>query len=326
MKQTTIIPPKNLLRSFVQFFLLTSIIYFIGCADLPRREFPQHSFSPILNIKEFTPNKPKSLPPIVIYDPVLLKESALFRVEENSEKGIISFLNREGYTVYLLSSKTANLNFRLHAMEIDEILNQIAYKHKFRKIILAGVSLGGQTILEYMTLPTNLDNYAHPTKVFFIGTGIDYNYTNSFAKKSDKFGYEGKLVQDLCRLNQKDNFCTRYIYFNNELQDVDNSKKEKFFHRIPEIKKDYITRIHNSKLHLPYFFLYGKLDSISPEESIYPFFHKIRPASSRGDYRNSFYEAGEANGHSIDYDHGDLFLHEKADKEIYSELADWLLK
>ena len=92
------------------------------------------------------------------------------------------------------------------------------------------------------------------------------------------------------------------------------------------MEKNYISRFHPSKLQTAYFFLYGKLDSISPEESIYPFFHTIRLGASKGNSQNTLYEAGEANGHTIDYDHADLFVYPKAEKEIYSELVDWLNK
>jgi hypothetical protein len=307
----------------VGIFLL--LLLLIECASATPRNTPKHSFSSILQVKEFTPASPKLLPPVVIYEPVLLKETALFRVENKKEKGLIVFLNDAGYTVYLVSSSEMHPDFKTHSLEFDKILNQVADKHRNREVILAGASLGGQAVLEYMTLPTNLNHYARIKKIFFIGTGIDYNYSGSFAEKSEKFGYEQKLVKDLCPAGTKTNFCIKYIRFNNSLQKIDNSKKEIHFNRIPKIEKDYLSRFHQTKLQLPYFFIYGKLDSISPEESIYPLFHKLR-SNAKMDSSNRLYEASEANGQSIDYDHADLFLYPDVEKEVYSKLLHWLEK
>jgi pimeloyl-ACP methyl ester carboxylesterase len=312
------------LNKIKNLFLIFLIFIVFQCAGTPRKDFLKLEFSPNLKVKEFLSENPRILPAVIIYEPVFLKQSVLFRVEDDKEKGLIPALNKAGFRVYLVSSNNNNQSdYKQHAFELDMILNKIADIHKSRDVILAGTSLGGKTILEYMTLPANLDNYARVKKIFFIGTGVDYNYTGSFAEKSEKLGYENKLVKDLCSENKKDNFCTRYIYFNNSLEKVDNSRKENYFDRVPRIEKGFLARFDKIKLQLPYFFLYGKLDSISPEESIYPLFHIIRP-SARGNNLNIMYEASEANGHSIDYDHADLFLYEKAEKEIYPRLIHWL--
>jgi len=302
------------------FLLFTSL----GCVTLKKIEIREHHFHKNLAIKEFIPTNPKWLPIVVMFEPVLLKETALFRSEK--EEGIIAYLNESGFTVYLLSSKNNKDNFKEQAENLDMVLNHIADNKDNRNFILGGVSLGGQVVLEYMKRPIDFGNLAKVKKIFFIGTGIDYNYTNSFAEKSEKLGYENQMVKDLCRDKTIDNFCKRYIEFNNQLQKQNNSKKEEFFNRIPKLEKIDITKFHPTKLHLPYFFLYGKLDSISPEESIYPLFHKIKPSSLNGNSQNTYYEAGEANGHTIDYDHADLFVYEKAEKEIYPKLIRWLEK
>ena len=312
---------KNLFKGLISFILLA----LVACSALPQRDTPKHGFSSILQVKEFTPSQPKLIAPIVIYEPVLLKETALIRIEDKKEKGLIPYLNDAGYTVYLLSSNEVNPDFKNHSLEFDSILNQIAAKHRNRDVILAGTSLGGQAVLEYMTLPMNLGNYSRVKKVFFIGTGIDYNYTGSFTEKSEKFGYEQQLVKDLCPTGKKDSFCNKYIRYNNSLEKMDNSRKEEHFNRIPKIEKDYLKRFHQTKLQLPYFFIYGKLDSISPEESISPLFHKFKN-NAKMDSSNRLYEASEANGHCIDYDHADLFLYKHVNKEVYSKLVHWLEK
>ena len=319
---------NNSNKSYILSLLVLTLLFISeNCTTPHKTERKEHYSSKNLIIKEFSPLTKKWLPIIVIYDAVLLNEKALFRREiENEEKGIISYLTKSGFTVYLLSSKNDKNNFKEEAGELDSILNQIADKQSNRSFILGGVSLGGQMILEYMKLPTNFTNLSKIKKIFFIGTGIDYNYTNSFLEKSKNSGYENQFVKDLCNRDSADNFCNRYIRFNNQLQKQDNSKKEEFFHRIPKLEKANIENFHPTKLHLPYFFLYGKLDSISPEESIYPLFHKINPKGLNGNSQNKYYEAGEANGHSIDYDHADLFLYENAETEIYPELIRWLKK
>lgn len=311
---------KNKIISNLFFLFLFSFL--IQCATTPT-QVVQHKFHPALSVKEFVPKDKSLLPAIVLYEPVLLKESVLFRNEDKKEKGLIPFLNKEGYTVYLISSNELSPSFKNHAMELDAILNQIAEKHRERDIYLGGISLGGQTILEYMTIPTDLNNYAHVNKIFMIGTGVDYNYSNSFAEKSKSLGYEEKFVKDLCPKGSKDNFCKRYIRFNNELQNMDGRDKEPYYDRVPKIGNDYLSRFHKTKLQLAYFLIYGKLDSISPEESIYPFFHMIR-SSSKMNSTNKLYEASEANGQSIDYDHADLFLYPKVEKEVYQKLLYWL--
>lgn len=312
-------------KKFLKFEVIALIFLLISCATQTPRNIPKHNFSSLLQVKEFTPKEPKLISPVVIYEPILLKESVLFRIEDKKEKGLIAYLNDKGYTVYLITSGEVSPNFKNHSLEFDSILNQIAQKHRNREVILGGTSLGGQAVLEYMTIPFDLNNYARVAKVFFIGTGIDYNYTGSFAEKSVQFGYEEKLVSELCPKGVKNHFCYKYIRLNNSLQKVDNSKKEMYYNRVPKIGNDYISRFHYSKLQLPYLFIYGKLDSISPEESIYPLFHKLS-SGAKMDSRNTLYEASEANGQSIDYDHADLFLYPDVNKEVYYKLYRWLEK
>lgn len=307
----------------ILFFLLFT---YLGCATPPKIEIRERNFHKDFIIKEFIPPNPKWLPIVVMYEPILLKETALLRTEKNEEEGIIAFLNKSGFTVYLLSAKNKNDNFIEQAKNLDSILNLIADNQDNRNFILGGVSIGGQVILEYMKRPIDFSNLAKVKKIFFIGTGIDYDYTNSFLEKSKNSGYENQFVKDLCNRESTDNFCNRYIRYNNQLQKQDNSKKEEFFNRIPKLEKSNIAKFHPTKLHLPYFFLYGKLDSISPEESIYPLFQKINPKSLNGNNQNTFFEAGEANGHFHDYDHVDLFVSERAKNEIYPKLIRWLKK
>ncbi|HMV43819.1 MAG TPA: hypothetical protein PK079_18405 [Leptospiraceae bacterium] len=304
------------------FFFLGVLLFLSYCATVPT-QIVQHKFHPVLTVKEFAPKEKTLLPAIVLYEPVLLKDTVLFRTEDKKEKGLIPFFLKNGYTVYLISSKETFPSFRNHALEFDSILNQIAEKQREREIYLGGVSLGGQAVLEYMTIPSSLENQARVSKIFFIGTGIDYNYSNSFTEHSTKKNYEETFVKDICPKGSKDNFCKRYIRFNNELQNMDNREKETFFDRIPKLKNDFLTRFHKTKLQLGYFLIYGKLDSISPEESIFPFFDKIR-SSSKMDSSNRMFEASEANGQSIDYDHADLFLYPDVEKEVYRRLLYWL--
>ena len=42
------------------------------------------------------------------------------------------------------------------------------------------------------------------------------------------------------------------------------------------------------------------------------------------DSSNRMFEASEANGQSIDYDHADLFLYPDVEKEVYRRLLYWL--
>ena len=105
---------NNSNKSYILSLLVLTLLFISeNCTTPHKTERKEHYSSKNLIIKEFSPLTKKWLPIIVIYDAVLLNEKALFRREiENEEKGIISYLTKSGFTVYLLSSKNDKNNFK----------------------------------------------------------------------------------------------------------------------------------------------------------------------------------------------------------------------
>jgi pimeloyl-ACP methyl ester carboxylesterase len=304
----------------------------------------------------------KKLPSVILYEPVLLTKSSLFRVEEDKEKGLIPFLNQEGYDVYVAFNEynhTAKSKFKepdlnSHGLELEKIIERVVDQTENKDVILGGLSVGGQAVLSYLSLPTKENSKIKIQKIFFLGTGIDYSYPNSFTQIVEKNFSDRGFIDDGCRTTG-DNFCSRFIIHGNSNQDINNldiykKQKASYANFLPYITKFSVNKIDEEKLKIPMFIAYGKIDGVSPEESIYPLVEKLtfenytRWERTKILFKELFtkykrpmlskvLELSEANRKSIDYDHFDLFLYEEkrlilpnktAEKEVYYPLVRWL--
>lgn len=221
---------------------------------------------------------------------------------------LIPYLNKKGYNVFLIEyDKETELTdperMKIFGSSVSEV-----QKTGASEIFLGGLSLGGNTVLDYLSSdpPESIKG------VFFLGTGFDYSYTGSFAKKVSEY----RKASEICKETDGHLSCippVSKIY-------IRNGKIVSLPKKIPE----YPFRIRKNepgKISVPLFAVFGKIDGISPEETVYPCFY---PEKRSKESKAEFLEASTANDLSMDYDHFDLFFSEKAESEIYKRIADWM--
>lgn len=346
--------------------ILFALILLITCAS-PRSNFTTKEDSRIsLNVTTY-PKIPGLIfnttkPSIVIVGPILFKPASLFRIDENKEYGLIPYLNKEGYDVYLINNRNEKVDFDLQAIELQEIIQNVVTVSRNENIILGGTSVGGQVIFNFL----KNDFGQFPTykikKLFFIGTGVDYNYPSNFV--DNEIDSVNKKANQICNDNIQNNFCEKYITegnINENYQYNSNNLKEKFvnyknfkkemFQFLPKISKNALAEVPDSVFQIPTFVAYGKIDNVSPEESVFPLIQKINPKNfglwdrTKIFFKETFTKYKEplhskvlemsiANSKSQDYDHADLFMYEKkgwiftnrVEYELYKPLTKWLDK
>ena len=274
-------------------------------------------FDPIFIRKENL--YPSSDFPVIPSDKTYLSAYTLYKEVYFPSKNrgtLIPYLNKRGYTVYLISPESI-ATFSLKKTGTDalrEVLSEIEKNES--SIILGGVSLGGQAIAHYLSSGKISPKIQ---KVFFLGTGLDYKYSGSLINQFEKVSKTDENY--LCKISEKDNFCNRFV---TSLAIEKNHPRRALTYPnvLPALEKDPLqfNEMTNQNLHI--LVVYGKLDGVSPEEAVLaPFFKGWGK-----DFSLSYFEASTASALGHDYDHYDLFYHPHAQKEIYSVIANWILK
>ncbi|MCG9874964.1 MAG: hypothetical protein MH321_09280 [Leptospiraceae bacterium] len=223
---------------------------------------------------------------IILFAPSIWKAEILF--EENHS--LVPYLAKYGYRVYLVQISSQEN----HQLKSSEALQEILNTESIEDYDLGGISTGGWHLTQiYKDWPRDRPK---ARKIFFLATGLDYNYEKSFPILYKEF-------------NLKANFTPYPQYF------LDPSLNQywlggKIEQIVPRADLDLPQEI-------PIAFFWGKIDSISPSESIYPVYEKIRNPKL-------WKELSIANGHSKDYDHGNLLLDQDTKDDVFSEIVSWL--
>jgi hypothetical protein len=223
---------------------------------------------------------------------------------------LITSFQKNGFDVLLVKYNIITTATRPEI--IAKLIDTISEKYPNKDIILGGLSLGGQ----YPALSLKHLSKAKIKKIFFIGTGLDYNYPGSLLEKSSKVNPKGDTI---CNYKDPKNLCNQYL--SSIYIDKRNRNTINYPIKIPQLEKN-PTLFSDHLFHkdIPIFLIYGKVDGISPEESILNFFLNNKK------FKNiQFLEGSTANFLSKDYDHFDLFLEPRAEKELYKPLMDWIL-
>lgn len=229
-------------------------------------------------------------------------------VQNSSENGnLISYLNKKGYIVFLLKYNEETELTDPERMEIFGKAVSEVQKTEVSEIFLGGLSLGGNTVLDYLSEPVPKTVKG----VFFIGTGFDYAYTGSFAEKVSSYRKSAVCTDSDGNLSCIPPVSKIYIR---------NGRIVSVPRKIPGFPFR-IRKNEPGKITVPLFAVFGKTDGISPEESVYPCFY---PEKKSRESKAEFLEASTANDLSMDYDHFDLFFSEKAESEIYKKITDWM--
>ncbi|WP_036068856.1 alpha/beta hydrolase [Leptospira noguchii] len=250
-----------------------------------------------------------SRPPILLIDPVFINKKALYL---GSKSGLIGVLNGNGFSVWLLhfeDYKSVNLK-EVGENLIPEVIAKIQKVTGKKELFLGGISLGGQSILYSLKSKKVSD----VSKAFFLGTGMDYKYNDSFLERMKA---EKRLGTDLsASCKNKDHFCKRFI----SLDEDDPTTLfvyQNLINYLPTLEENPKTWEPFETSNFPTLFIGGKIDNVSPTESIHPVYQRKKG-------KKEYWEAGRDNGTSIDYDHLGLFAYEDAPSDIYQKIADWL--
>ncbi|MCB1141120.1 MAG: hypothetical protein KDK54_02705 [Leptospiraceae bacterium] len=323
---------------------LAIFLFVLNCSSLPimdSRDWKDNSFPISFEKNTYTVTRFKTKSPskknIVLLDPVFLSKEMLYpssfttTFTPGDKSGLTPYLIthevantkdhatlipsflEEGFNVYLIQfPETANL--KSTAGDLNRILDEIVKQDSSDSFIIGGLSLGGQTLAHYL----QLDIHPKIKKIFFLGTGFDYNHTGSLLEKMKTTPSKGGEYK--CNLRERENLCNQYI--TSIYLDKAHRNALSYPVKIPELEKDPITSFSKlSSSPLPILIVFGKLDGISPEESVLIPFFPHRKGNSK---LISILEASTANYMDLDYDHFDLFYHKKSKSEIYSKMIDWM--
>ncbi len=250
-------------------------------------------------------------PPVLILDPVLVNKKSLYLGDYH---GLIGVLSGNGFSVWLLHFESyPGLDLKeVGEKLIPQAVSQIQRVSGRKDYILGGVSLGGQAVLNYIKAKKD----PAISKVFFLGTGMDYKYNDSFLDDMKKEKRLGTDLSNTCK--NKESFCSKYISL-----DEDNPTTmyvyQTLWNYLPPIEENPKVWSDFELMDFPTLFIAGKIDNIATAESIHPVYRRKRGFSK-------YFEIGRDNGGTIDYDHLSLFAHEDAPSEIYQKIADWLAK
>lgn len=247
-------------------------------------------------------------PYIVLAEPVVLDNRVLYSGEHG---GLIHFLNSRGYSVWLISfdNYSAVTPYTLGRLYLGDIISELRKESGKREFILAGASAGGRVLAgffeSYAGRSYSPDGY-EIRGAFFLGTGFSYE-TPSVYDLIDKS--KGETLQSYCESSD----CAR-------LFSDDGSTYRKDYLKILPAQAVIGPASFYRKVDFPLFFIGGRVDQVSPAEGIFELFRES-PAAGR---RDRMMIASEVNFHGLDYGHLDLFLHESAPGDIFTEITEWL--
>lgn len=284
------------------------------------RDFPAEKkigtillFDPIFLRKESL--HPSSEFDFIPSDKTHLSQYTIFKEVDITSKKVsvfIPYLNKQGFRVVLVSPENSStISMKRAGLDLKLAINELENEEN---IILGGISLGGQAIAHYLSSGNVSPKIK---KVFFIGTGLDYNYTGSLLKQFEKISKKEEPI--LCKISEKDNLCNRYI--TSLYIEMGKDRRALSYPKIiPALEKEPENFLPLTKLNLEVLLIYGKLDGIAPEESMIGLFLK----GWENQFKLRYFEASTASNLNHDYDHFDLFFHEDAASEVYSILANWM--
>ncbi|WP_246836040.1 alpha/beta hydrolase [Leptospira yasudae] len=248
-------------------------------------------------------------PPVLLVDPVFINKKALYLGDKS---GLIGVLNGNGFSVWLLhfeDHKSVNLK-EIGENLIPDVIARIQKVTGKKEYILGGVSLGGQAVLHSFKAKKIPDI----SKAFFLGTGMDYKYNDSFIEQMKAEKRFGTDLTNSCK--NKDSFCKRFISFDED-DPTTLFVYQNLFNYLPTLEENPKTWESFESTTFPSLFIGGRIDNVSPTESIHPVYKRKKG-------KKEYLEAGRDNGMSIDYDHLGLFAYEDAPGDIYQKIADWL--
>ncbi|MCC5814649.1 MAG: hypothetical protein JJT78_07830 [Leptospira sp.] len=213
---------------------------------------PGSGKSSAIRIYEF--GETKKSQSIILFSPVFWKDDFLW----DDRDSLIPYLLYKNYKVYMISWEEPNLDTKTLYNTIQSVISTSSES----KIYFGGISIGGQKLAKVLSEYPSKD-FPKLEKVFFLGTGFDYDYPKSFLEHSQSIKKESLVP----RLFLEEKFRS-YATGNTTVDRVS-----------PQVNSTF-----GNESKISFGFFWGKIDSVSPEESIYSYYNsklKIKPNQVR---------------------------------------------
>lgn len=252
---------------------------------------------------------------LVVVSPVLLADEVLYNSGSSS---LIPWFNARGVAVWLVRIPPQMPLERFGRDILPTITAAIRKNSNDADWVMAGVSLGGQAIAQYLA-----DAQRNATisgmlvrSAFFLGTGFDYNYPGSFGKRL-ALAQDGES-KNLCAAD----FCKRF--FNGLKSEQIVSRKNLFDTGGKPVWRDSLDNVAIKDKGVRVMFIAGKIDNVAPTESVYRFFVKTIGDETKNSPDVRFLVPGRMNRHSRDFDHAAVVASDDLASDILPEVLKFI--
>lgn len=262
----------------------------------------------------------KERPPVVLVGPETFQSKVLF----DHAEALVPYLTYHGYPVLLVGAKDGPFQREFGTRELPKLLQSLRRKTGDNTFIVGGVSSGGRHALRLLGALQENPEVAGGitvTQAFFLGTGFDYNYKDSFPERMAKAGVQGPTFSGACAKEASRVFCEKT--FRSPLRPDGYANVLGY---VPQMVEPGTTWTFVERLETPAVFMVGKIDNLSPVESVFPvYWHYGAKASKGADaVRKRFFSAGRDNGLALDFDEYSLLMDPSASAGAYAALVRWL--
>lgn len=248
---------------------------------------------------------------LVIVSPVLFKDEILFNSGSSS---IIPWFNARGIAVWLVRIP-AQRNLEQFGRETLPVITAAIRRNSNDDTwVMAGVSLGGQAIAHYLAdAPRNATVSGMMVgAAFFLGTGFDYNYPQSFTRR---------LVSapaNLCSTA----FCENF--FPGLPQSLVQPKSALFDNQGKPVWRDVIDGRTLRDKGVRLFITAGKIDNVAPSEAVYRFYTQALGDERKVSPDVRFLQPGRMNRHSADFNHAMIVASDALASDLLPEILRWI--
>lgn len=248
---------------------------------------------------------------LVIVSPVLLNDEILYNSGSSS---IIPWFNARGISVWLVRIPPQT-NLEQFGRETLPVVTAAIRKNSNDDAwVMGGVSLGGQAVAHYLAeAPRNATVSGMLVKAaFFLGTGFDYNYPDSFTRR---------LVAapaNLCSAS----FCGNYLP--GMPAGLVQAKSALFDSKGKPVWRDAIngTALRDKGVRL--FIASGKIDNVAPSEAVYRFYTQALGDERKVSPDVRFLQPGRMNRHAADFNHSMMVASPELAADVLPEVLRWL--
>jgi pimeloyl-ACP methyl ester carboxylesterase len=248
---------------------------------------------------------------LVLVSPVLLKDEILYNSGVSS---VIPWFNARGISVWLVRIPP-QINLEQFGREtLPAVTAAIRQNSNDDAWVMGGVSLGGQAVAHYLAdAPRHATVTGMPVKAaFFLGTGFDYNYPDSFTRRLTA------APADLCSTQ----LCTNYLP--GMPAAFVQPRSALFDARGRAVWREVIDGAALRDKGVRLFVAAGKIDNVAPSEAVYRFYTQALGDERKTSPDMRFLQPGRMNRHTADFDHTMMVASKELASDILPEILRWI--